>query len=577
MTDPGAPTPLPPNPDSTQARRDALRELIPEAFVDGVLDVDALARAVGEERPERGGYGLVWPGKSEAQRAAGEAPSAALVPDPDSSVGAAPRHAVVEGDNLPVLQLLQTAYGGAFKLIYIDPPYNTGREFIYPDNFRDPIATYLERAGSVEGWTGGNADGRYHRRWLDLMLPRLTLARRLLRPDGLIAVSIDDHEVHNLRLLLDEVFGPQNFVAQLIWKKKSGGGGDVDLIVTDHEYILVYARGPGATVFGDRGATVSTSYPHTDPDTGRRFSLERLDKASLGYAESLDFPIEGPDGAPYVIQHRDPAHKVRRWRWSRESVATRYDELVFRDGHVYTRNWQKESARPRSLLVDERFGRTRTGKADLKALFGADVHDFPKPVRLLAWLVSITTQGDDRILDFFAGSGALGEAVLQANHDDGGRRRFVLVQLPHPTKAGSHAHTQGLSTLAATCRARVARALEARGCEDGFSAWRLDRAADDRAEASPAEHAAELLLRAGVPLDSPVDPLPDLGAHTWTSGGVLVCLEPSLDAEGVEQLLTHAPGTLIVADAAFTGRDALLHELWLRREDAGIDALFTVG
>ena len=540
-------------------------------------------------------YGLVWPGKDAARRQVQEPARGALEPLFDRSVGfETARHDVIEGENLAVLRLLQTAYHDAFKLIYIDPPYNTGRQFIHPDDFRHSVADWQELSDGT-----ADAGGRYHSRWLTMMYPRLALARRLLRHDGLIAVSIDDREVHNLRLLLDETFGPENFVAQLIWKKKSGGGGDVDLFVTDHEYVLVYRRGPGATVGMDRDAQVSTSYPHTD-EQGRRYSLERLDKRSLGYAPSLDFPIVGPDGTEHRVHHADPRNKVTRWRWSQQSVRERYDELVFRGGHVYTRNLEKEGARPRSLLVDERFGRTRTGKTDLKALFGADVHDFPKPVRLIAHLVAITTGPDDLVLDFFAGAGTTGEGVLEANGRDGGRRRCVLVQLPHPTPKGSAARNKGLRTIADTCRERVSRALTARGCDDGLRAWRwreplcppwsLDASAKPAAleaelrramdpippGASPRELAHELALAAGVPLHAPLVPQTGLGEGVWRADDLLIFLGDRFEEAMIEPLAALGAPRVLLRDAAFAGRDDLLLRLRAALHAAGADACWTV-
>ncbi len=540
--------------------------------------------------PPQDRYGLVWPGKADARRLVSGPPEGALHPRRASSLGfEAARHTVVQGENLAVLRLLQPAYHGRVKLVCIDPPYNTGRNFIYPDDFRQSVSAWEQEAGP-----GAEVGGRYHSRWLTMMYPRLALARRLLRDDGLIAVSIDDREVHNLRLLLDEIFGPENFVAQLIWKKKAGGGGDVELFVTDHEYVLVYRRGPGATVGLDRDAQVTTSYPHVGED-GRRYSLERLDKRTLGYAESLDFPIEGPDGRTYRVHHADPKNKVTRWRWSQDSVRERYDELVFRGGSVYTRNYEKEGARPRSLLVDERFGRTRSGKADLKALFGADVHDFPKPVRLIAWLVSVMTGPDDLVLDFFAGAGTTGEAVLEANAKDGGRRRVVLVQLPHPTPRGSAARNKGLSTIAETCRERVSRALTARGCDDGLRSYEhVDAAvrtwsgAPNGLEAelhrlatpltTPDREAAahELALAAGVPLHASFEPVPSLGPSSWLADGLLLCLEDRFDAAMLAPAVALAPRRALLLDAAFAGDDALLLRLRRALERAGTDACWTV-
>ena len=245
-------------------------------------------------------------------------------------------------------------------------------------------------------------EGRYHSKWLSMMFPRLFLARNLLRDDGEIFVSIDDNEVHNLRELMNEVFGEENFIVEFIWKSKSGGANDSKFVAIDHEYVIGYAKESWNLKFNpDKDATVTTNYNLKDKKG--EYALDRLDKQSLGYVQSLDFPIVGPDGQVYTVFHKDPSNKVARWRWGQETVATRHDELVFRDGFVYTKNYRKDGAIVRSLLIEERFGRTRTGKTDLAALMPGAPFDNPKPPKLVQFLTQISTSNQDLLLDFFAG------------------------------------------------------------------------------------------------------------------------------------------------------------------------------
>lgn len=397
---------------------------------------------------------ITWAGKADALASASSPPAGRLVLDRQASVDPDhTRHRFVQGDNLAVLKLLREELTGQVAVIYIDPPYNTGGDFLYDDRFDS------------------------HAAWLSMMAPRLAVARDLLRPDGVILVSIDEVEHARLVVLMQELFGPEMQLGDFVWKMKSGGASDASAMVLDHEYVVAFGRSRAATLRDDVEATVSTRYPHED-ERGR-YSLERLDKQNLGYLASLDFPIEGPDGRVYCVHHRDPSHKQARWRWSQQSVTDRYDELVFRSGCVYTKNHRKPAARPRSLLVDQRFGRTRTGRRDLLDLFGGEVLDHPKPVRLISHFVRIASGDDDLVLDFFAGSATTAHAVLAVNAQDGGRRRFLCVQRPEPCRPGSAAAKRGLETIADVARERIRRAAAAlppAGEEEdrGFAAWRLE-------------------------------------------------------------------------------------------------------
>jgi hypothetical protein len=258
------------------------------------------------------------------------------------------------------------------------------------------------------------------------MNKRLKIARQLLSDKGVIFISIDENECYQLKLLCDEIFGQSNFITDHIWKSKSGGAGDASFIATDTENILAYAKNKlNLEIQNDTEATVTTSYNRTEPD-GRKYSLDRLDKQSLGYQETLDFPITGPDGKVYIVEHKDPDNKVARWRWGQKTVKDRFDELVFENGYVYTKNYEKESAKPRNLLVEERFGRTRTGKTELYSIVGPNDFSAPKPSRLISYLIKLFPSSNSTILDFFAGSGTTIQAIMQLNSIDDGKRIGIV-------------------------------------------------------------------------------------------------------------------------------------------------------
>ena len=574
-----------------------LRQIFPDAFKEGKIDLDTLRELLGDRIDEgEEKFGLNWHGKRQARRLALTPSSGTLRPCREESVAwEATKNLMIEGDNLEVLKLLQKSYSGKVKLIYIDPPYNTGKDFIYPDNYKDGIKNYLKLTGQVDGdgqklSSNTEASGRFHTTWLNMMLPRLKLARNLLRSDGVILISIDENESSNLRAICNEIFGEENFVCEFVWKKKSGGGGDVGSVVIDHEYILCYGRSSEPGIKNDPAAEVTTQYNKIDDD-GRRYSLDRLDKQSLGYQESLDFPIEGPNGRTYSVVHKDPDHKVARWRWGKETVRDRHDELVFEWPYVYTKNYEKsDGAKPRDLLVDKRFGRTRSGKTDLKKIFGIEVMDFPKPVRLMKHLLNIAMDEGDIVLDFFAGSCPMGQAVLESSTDEDEKMRFIMVQFPEPvsekSQNGKNALSMGCNTVADIGIQRMKRVAEKLpGEKIGFRVFKLDssniRAWEqnpsnlDQAlldsvnnikdERSELDVLFELLLKTGLDLCAPIEEREIAGKKIYiVDGGTLIaCLDDSVSNEEAETLalgiakirdsLENATdGTVIFLDSAFT-------------------------
>ncbi|GAB3358246.1 site-specific DNA-methyltransferase [Modestobacter lapidis] len=462
------------SPDLTVRNIEALAELFPTVVTetrdaDGTvrrgIDFDLLRQELSDhvvEGPQER-YRMDWPGKRKALLAANAPIRKTLRPVREESVDFdTTKNLFIEGDNLEALKLLQESYLGKVKLIYIDPPYNTGNDFIYNDDFAETTAEYLSRSGQVDE-TGTRlvanteSNGRFHSDWLSMMYPRLKLARSLLRTDGAIFISIDDSEVQNLVRLAGSVFGEANHLATFIWKSKSGGANDSSSVAVDHEYIVAFARNLSKVDLNvDPNGVATTSYSQLDE--GGRYALERLDKQNLQYSPSLDYDLTGPDGTTYRLTHKDPTRPNAIWRWSRERVQRQMGDLVFQNGNVYTKNYATVGTKPRSLFVDERFGRTRTGSAELRTLMGGDYIENPKPLRLIETLINIATADDSIVLDFFAGSGTTAHAVASVNQKSGGERRFVLVQIPERPSRHSTAALSDYASIADITKERIRRA-----------------------------------------------------------------------------------------------------------------------
>ena len=314
-------------------------------------------------------------------------------------------HKLIIGDNYDALLNLSISYKNKIDVIYIDPPYG-----------KDDMGEFAET-------NYNNAITRDN--LLSMLYPRLILARQLLTDEGVIFCSIDDRNQAYVKCLFDEIFGEKNFIVNMVWKSKSGGGNDSKKIAIDHEYVLVYSKDQNSVEIKlDKNAIVTTNYAYTD-EKGN-YSRDRLDKQSLGYQESLDFPIVGTDGKVYTVEHKDPQNKVARWRWSEETVAENYEDLIFDYPYVYTKNYEKEAHKPRSLMIDERFGRTRTGGTLLKSILRIKKFQYPKSVQMMKYLIEISSNPNSIVLDFFSGSGTTGQAVLELNKEDGGNRTFIL-------------------------------------------------------------------------------------------------------------------------------------------------------
>ena len=580
-----------------------LRDLIPEAFAELELVPEDLAVAMGNRvvEPQEERYGLSWPGKAAAAVAMQEPSVGSLRPDADRSLNSEiARDVFIEGDNLEVLKLLQRAYHGKVKMIYIDPPYNTGKEFIYPDNYREGLANYLRFTGQTDEAgqkLSANAEtsGRYHSNWLSMMYPRLALARNLLRPDGVIFITIDDHEVHNLRLLMDEIFGPENFVASCIWQKVYGPKNTARHFSEDHDYVLVYAR--NAAEWGPNllPRTEAMEARYQNPDDDDRGPWKSGDLSARNYYSKGTYSIETPSRR--VIPGPPPG---TYWRYSEE----KFKEMV-EDNRIWFGSdgsgtpavkrflsEVREGRVPQTLWKWEEVGHTDEAKKELleRVEFESSdsVFDTPKPTRLVERMLRLaTTSGtDDIVLDFFAGSGATGEAVWKLNAEDGGNRHFVLVQLPEPTGYDDY------ETVADITRARLVGASEAMVAENeeslespgpagfrsfflaesNFRVWdggleedldlkaTLTLFAEGTSESSTTDGiVAELLLKAGFQLIEPVDVIEVAGValHSVAGGELLIAVEGKLTLKSVEQMVAMKPALILVLDRCFGDDDEL--------------------
>lgn len=474
-----------------------LRATLPEYFdKDGTFRVDRLQKVLtsADVSMAHEGYELNFLGKSYAKYLTSTRTETVVVPDLEhnaAEVNAESENLYIVGDNLDALKHLLGSYTGKVKCIYIDPPYNTGSDgFVYVDDFGFTVKDLVEKVGLDEDEAERVIALRgksSHSAWLTFMYPRLELAKELLADDGVIFVSIDDNEQANLKSLCDEVFGEQNAVANFVWKSKSGGANDSGQVAVDHEYVLAYVKNPEAVSLTlDPLASATTAYNRMDENG--RYSLERLDKQNLTYSESMDYVLTAPDGKEYHLKHKDQSSPNATWRWSRETVASRMSELVFENGHVYTKNYEKDAGKPRSLLIDERFGRSRTGSADIAALFGRKtIFKNPKPVKLISHLVRVATRSDSLVLDFFSGSGTTAEAVMAVNAEEpgGGHRQAILVQLHEPVVPTSNryskaAYSEGYRYIDEIGRDRIVRAAKRikadtdASIDYGFRVFRLD-------------------------------------------------------------------------------------------------------
>lgn len=631
------------SPDPAAQRRAQLAALIPEAFSEGQLNVSALKRALGAEALIESGerYALTWAGKANAYKVLQTPSRATLRPQRDLSVNFdEAQHVFIEGENLEVLKVLQKAYFGKVKLIYIDPPYNTGSDsFIYPDRFQESKEDYLRRINDLsddgtlmrEGFFRKNSkeSGHYHSNWLSMMLPRLYIARNLLREDGVIFISCDDNEVHNLRLVMNEVFGEENFISQIIIQSNKRGQTYKDIAKT-HEYLLAYGRSDETPLF--ELAKDDDALPFEDGLS--RFDLWELRNRNPKFGrhnrENLYFPIfvcpEELDSNGYakvsLVQNdrfriealpRNSEGRDGCWRWSKkkidsEDIASEFAVVIAkqrRDGEWNIYQKSRKSTTKAKSLWDETEVISEQGTVELGELGLGGIFDHPKPRGLISKILRIATEVDDLVVDFFAGSATTADALLRLNFEDVADRRLVLIQLPELTATESPAAKADFETIADLSRERFRRVIESiKQSSDlvsqapanlgfksfllspsNFKQWRGDGIdtpeqlaeqmlmfAKSEKEGAAVEHMLyELLLKFGQELTTPVETLDVAGGKVYAihNRQMLFVLESFTDAM-IQPLVDIKPREIIAIDGVFLDIDPLKSNLDLQCRDAGI-------
>lgn len=594
--------------ENIQRLKSLFPELVSEGPAGAVVNVDVLKSLVGDaavtDVEEK--YGLNWHGKRLARQLALTPSTGTLRPHPEESMNwETTRNLMIEGDNLEVLKLLQKGYAGKVKLIYIDPPYNTGREFIYPDDFSRSIENYLMLTGQIDSdgrkiTTNAESSGRHHTDWLSMMLPRLRLARSLLSHDGAIFISIDDCEVENLRKLCGEVFGEENFIATIIWQKVYSPKNSAKHFSDDHDYILVYARSADtwAPTLLPRSDEANARYENLDGDP--RGPWKPSDLTARNYYSKGRYEVTSPSGKKFT------SGVGRYWRQSIEGFKElELDDRIWWGPHGDAMPAQKrflsevqQGMVPQTMWFYKDVGHTQEAKKELlkhvNFKHNENVLNSVKPTRLIERILQIgTAPGKDHIvLDFFAGSAPTGHAVLKQNAKDDGDRRFILVQMHEPlplpeTDMGSifDMGTQRMRAVSRSLQADHDATLLKKPLTDvGYRVFRLDstnlrtwepdandieRTLLDSIELIKADRSAydilyELLLKFGLDLCAPVEKRNIGGQDVYAVGGgvLLVCLAARIDRTDVEalaqgliawvrQLAPTADVTCVFRDGAF--------------------------
>jgi adenine-specific DNA-methyltransferase len=596
----------------TTEKKNQLKSLFPSVFTESKndngelvesIDFEKLKAELGvfsdayENRRER--YNMDWPGKKESLRLIQTPSTATLKPSKEESVNFdTTENLFIEGDNLEVLKLLQKSYYGKVKMIYIDPPYNTGKEFIYPDNYSESLETYLQYAGLAdkEGKkfsTNTANEGRFHTKWLNMMYPRLYLARNLLKEDGAIFISIDDNEVSNLRKICDEIFGEENFLTTFMWKRKKETSNDSKNVAIQGEYILSYAKSNAANF---KNESLSEEYIQA--------SYEKPNKEfPLGKWRPVPITVsKGLSGGGYEYSITTPKGNTHNRIWS-------YPEKSFFElkekGLIY---WGKDKSGipQRVMYAHDSKGQPTTnywdntssnkeGKKIILDLFGDNYFDTTKPLKLINRLLSLIIDDEDIILDFFSGSSTTAHAVMHHNSNDGCNNKFILIQLPEPCAKDSEAFKAGYKTIADIGKERIRRVInkinkEKEGKLDldnsnqdlGFKVLKLDKSnfkqwqkldPETSSEkiatqlelhidhinpnASQEDLLYEILIKAGFMPTEKIETiqLANTPVFSIAEGGLLICLAKKITKELIHDVIKAEPMQFICLDSAFGSDD----------------------
>lgn len=621
----------------TEEQKSKLKLIFPYIFNEDKIDFDKLRQILGEnidDGQER--YGMTWPGKSDCFRIIQQPSMGTLKPSRKESVNFdETENLFIEGDNLETLKILQKSYYGKVKMIYIDPPYNTGKEFIYPDNYSESLDTYLAYTGQVndEGIkfsTNTEADGRFHSKWLNMMYPRLFLARNLLRDDGVIFISIDDHEVSNLRKICDEVFGEENFVANIVWQKKYAATNDSKGFSVTHDYIICYQKTDKFERFL-LPRTEEQNKPYKNDDNDGR-GLWRSDNLLVkSFSPSGVFPIVNPNTGEEFYPSEGSC-----WRGSKDTINRWLSEnrIFFgKDGLGAPQlkrylNEVQQGRVPITWWTFEDVGHNDAANKELKSLFSTKApFDTPKPSTLIKQMLLICSKQDDLIVDFFAGSATTAHAVLDLNKEDNCKRKFIMVQLPEPCDEASEAFKVGYKTIADIGKERIRRVVkkiedeqkqssaqitlfdtdsksDIKKLDLGFKVLKLEKSnfkiwdgsievdaaggkiikqlqlAVENIDPNSSEEDIlyELLLKSGFELTAKIEEieLADKKVYSVDDDALLICLNRELSTEVMTEMARREPARVICLDDGFAGNDQLKSNAVQTMKSFGVEDFRTV-
>ena len=592
-----------------QQQIDKLQQLFPEVVTEGKIDWQKLQATLGEAVDLGERYGLSWKGKGDVFATIQEKTVQTLHPDQANSVDwDTTGNMFIEGDNLAALKILHKAYYGKVKMIYIDPPYNTGNDFIYNDDFKQTRRSYEAEAGITDDEGNvvrddglrTNTGGHKHSNWLNMMYPRLFLARNLLRQDGVIFVSIDDNEVHNLRLMMNEIFGEENFVAQIVWQRKRGKDNSAKFLSRNHEYLLVFARSIDNLNFHRLALDDTTLKAYKNPDNDPRGAYRLLGVWARGTQGGSKYSFTAKTGQVF---------SERLWLMNKSSMEKmdKENRLVYSPASdkIYRKLFVNENTGniPETIWNDT--SNAANAADEIKKIFDFQIFDTVKPIPYIERMLQLSTEKSDIVLDFFSGSGTTAHAVMQLNAEDGGNRQWICVQLPEQTSEKSEAFKAGYANIADIARERIRRAgtkiradqadkLASRDAplDLGFRAYRVsdsnfkqwnELASNPEeirqqalANLDPLEEGTtdddlltELLLKRGIL------PLAKIEQHDGfcfiPSEKLAICLVHSMTEELFTAILATKPSSIILLDRAFGNDINLKVNLLLQAERQGVE------
>ena len=576
-----------------------LRSIFPQCVVEGKVKIDQLLNILGEyEERDFEKYEFTWKGKNECYKVARERTKATLLPCESESVNFNDTQNIyIEGDNLEVLKILQQGYYNKIKMIYIDPPYNTGSDFVYKDNYKDSLANYKNIVSST-GKSNPETSGRFHTDWLNMMFPRLMLAYTLLKDDGVIFISIDDNEVDNLKKMCNEIFGEENLISSVIWKRKRGRDNSAKWFSKSHEYLLLYAKDKRNFNVNLLDLDEETKKAYKNPDNDKRGEYRLLATWARGTQGGVKYDFTSKNGIYF---------SERLWLFSKENLQKLDDDdkLVIKGDTIYRKLFLFENKGRIPETIWDNVSNSANASDEIKNIFKNIVFDTSKPIPYIKEMLKIITNSNsnDIILDFFSGSATTAHAVMQLNAEDGGNRKYIMVQLPQLCDEKTEAYKNGYKNICEIGKERIRRAgakikEEMENTENldiGFRVFKLDSTnfnrwnvplfedidineylnnakeiVDDRTEV---DAMFEILIKNGFPLTEKIYSL-DVDNYKFYHIGkdclVLVSFEKNIPIDVIEQAIEYVPAKLILTMDAFEDTSAMVTAKHIINKDYSI-------